>query len=339
MLAVIGRYPELATKEAPFAQLVEFCCRASRSSGIAAVASAAKVLEIGVRARPRGGSSGRLERPSIGNYILLTFGAWLRTASRRRAISRASRWSAELAEMERACREQDAERARRAAAPVVQTRGALFAHALANMPPRPDVGDFPRVVGIVRPRSSRTRTATTRPSTARRSRTRCRSRPCARPRPSRTSRKSARARSSRSTRGEGPASDERRHPRAIVRAGPQRCGVRLRVRPCSGHASRLAPSARRSARELLRRPTGPLTTPRRPQCAVKRWTIRADRSGSSSICPATAAPEATRAQWPVRGSRAPRRSVPAIDLHATALTVTRSRRAVVVAVINAEAEV
>jgi hypothetical protein len=150
MLAVLGRYPELATKEAPSAQLVEFCCGRIPKFGIAGGASAAKVLEAACERALVARSSGRLERASIGNYILLTFGGMAANGIPASSDFTRVEMEAELAEMERACREQDAERARRAAAPVVQTRGALFAHALANMPPRPDVGDFPRVVGIVR---------------------------------------------------------------------------------------------------------------------------------------------------------------------------------------------
>jgi hypothetical protein len=151
MLAVLARYPELATAEAPFARLVEFCCARIPKFGIAGGASAAKVLESACERALVARANGGLERSKIGNYILLTFAGMAANGVPETNSFTRVEMEAELAEMERACREQDAERAARAAAPVVQTRAALFGHALANMRPRPDITDFPRDVGVVRP--------------------------------------------------------------------------------------------------------------------------------------------------------------------------------------------
>jgi hypothetical protein len=152
MLAVLGRYPELATKEAPSAQLVEFCCARIPKFGIAGGLSAAKVLEAACERALVARANGNLAREKIGNYILLTFGGMAANGVPATNDFTRVEMEAELAEMERACREQDAERARRAAAPVVQTRAALFAHALSNMRPRPSIDDFPSDVCVVRPR-------------------------------------------------------------------------------------------------------------------------------------------------------------------------------------------
>jgi hypothetical protein len=151
MLAVLARYPELATAEAPFARLVEFCCARVPKFGIAGGLSAAKVLEAACERALVARANGGLDRSKIGNYILLTFAGMAANGVPATNDFTRVEMEAELAEMERACREQDAERARRAAAPVVQTRAALFAHALSKMSPRPCVDDWPRN-GIVRPR-------------------------------------------------------------------------------------------------------------------------------------------------------------------------------------------